>query len=376
VLEDSPNLAAMSKIDHYRRMTYTPDDPGPMRKISICSTEERGILLAKHMVFIIKCEPHFPKVVQVARRYNHFIWLRNILQKQFPCTFAPPVPEKNRLAALTRNQKFFEERRADLERFLNRLEVIPYFHSNQALLIFLTCPESTFVKKTKQFEQELMLISSSERLRSLNPSCAAIKLPTDLDFEIERFRNEFSVRRQELDEIYTRCLQLLQSYEAQKHAVEKFNESISQLKTVEEQFPRRDLVKRNDANLKDWETFHEEMYNLFLRHFTRNIRHELQDAEALLENVACLENLRVQHDKLLRTMEKWATYNELTVDQMEQKKTDGEAEAELSNIIEICTKIVVNNSDTGWQERVSEYRKGLRTYSKEMFLAFQAIFDE
>jgi len=362
-----------SRMEHFRRMTYTPDDPGPMRKIMITETEERGILLAKHTVYIIKCEPHFPKVIQVARRYNHFIWLRNILQKQFPSTFIPPTPEKNRLASLTKNKKFFEERRSDLERFLNRLEVIPYFHSNQALLIFLTCPESTFIKKTTQFEKELMIISSSERLRSLNPSCAAIKLPTDLDFEIERYRNEFSVRRQELDEIYTKCLQLLMSYEREKLVVEKFNEALAQLGVVEDQFPRRDLKKRSDANLKDWEVFHEEMYNLFLRHFTRNIRHELQDAESLIENVVELENLRVRHDKLLRTMEKWATYNELSVEQMEQKKADGDAEAELSSLIDICTKIVVNNSDQGWQDRVVDYRKGLRSYSKEMLQTFHSI---
>eukprot|EP00494_Astrolonche_serrata_P028142 UN28407 len=139
--------------------------------------------------------------------------------------FVAPLPERKFMAS---NPKFIEERRHDLERFLNRIEEIPCFHAAKALLIFLTCPESTFSSKCKSVEGELD-IATAEKLRKFNKKCNTIKLPTDLDFEIQRHKNEFSVRKTELEEILNRSLALLRLHEKSQNAIIALNSSLETL---------------------------------------------------------------------------------------------------------------------------------------------------
>ena len=59
--------------------------------------------------------------MSVARRYNQFLWLREILIKQYPGVFVPPVPKK--VTFKNMQDERIEERRVDMERFLRRLQV-------------------------------------------------------------------------------------------------------------------------------------------------------------------------------------------------------------------------------------------------------------
>ena len=254
-----------------RKLTLTPDDPGPKRSIKIVDVETRGKIV-KHTVFIIKCEPHFPKVISVARRFNHFLWLRTALSKMFPCMFVPPLPERKFLSATPNKNHSLEERRTDLQRFLNRLEDVDCFHAALPFLVFLTCPESTFLAKTKKLDKE-MEPASADKLRQFNKECDSIKLPTDLNFEIGRYKDEFSIRRTELDGIFQKSLVMLKLHEKSRHTIEIFNQSLANLMKVEEEFPRRDLEKREQLDLKNWETWHTSMWNIWLSGFVRNIRY-------------------------------------------------------------------------------------------------------
>lgn len=352
----------------FRRLTITPDQADIPRRITISDCETRGNVLIKHKVYIIKCEPHFPKVISVARRYKQFLWVRNILQRQFPCVFCPALPGKR----ILKDDRFLEERRCDLERFLNRLQDIQMFYSNKAMLIFLTCPESTFASKSKEFEKTIEVVSS-EQLRAAFRQAGDFKLPTDLDFEITRFKDEFSVQLKSLEDMLKQCFGMLSLYDKSREQISKFNTLLSELTSVEENLPRRELEKRSNKNLEGWETFHESMWQNFLVGFCRNIRYELQDALAVIETVNQLDDLRDQLDTIRRQMEKWTTYQELSFEQIEQKKSDGQIETELTDLVDMCAKMVCQHCENDWAKSVIEYRNQLSNYSVLMTASWKDI---
>jgi len=352
-----------------RRLTISPEQAAIPRTVSITDTELRSqFQILKHRVYIIKCEPHFPKVISVARRYKQFLWLRNILQKQFPCLFCPALPGKQ----ILKDDRFLEERRCDLERFLNRLQEIPMFFSNKAMLIFLTCPESTFAKKSKEFEKTIEIVAA-EQMRKAFPHVSEVKLPTDLDFEVNRFKDEFAVQLKSLDDMLKQCFGLLNLYEKSREQISKFNELLGELRHVEENFPRRELEKRSENDLESWITFHDSMWQNFLVGFCRNIRYESQDALAVIDMVNQLIKLRDDLEAIRRKMEKWTTFQELSFEQIEEKKADGEKETELSDLVDICCKIVINHCEKGWVLSVGEYRNQLSNYTSLMMKSWKEI---
>jgi len=365
-------MAESERAPEYRRSTISPDQAAIPRTVTISDCEVRGSLAPfKHKVYIIKCEPHFPKVISVARRYKQFLWLRNILTKQFPCVFCPALPGKR----ILKDDRFLEERSSDLERFLNRLQDIPMFFQNKAMLIFLTCPESTFSSKSREFERSIEVVSS-DQLRKAYAHVTNFKLPTDLDFEISRYRDEFAVQMKSLEDMLKQCFGLLNLYEKSTKQMTTFNDLLGELRTVEENLPRRDLEKRSTKNLDNWVSFHDSMWQNFLVGFCRNIRYELQDALAVLDNLNQLNELRDQLETIRRQMEKWTTYQELSFEQIEQKKLDGEKETELTDLVDICAKMVCQHCEQGWSKQVAGYRSQLTNYTSLMMGSWKDIADK
>lgn len=101
----------------------------------------------------------------------------------------------------------------------------------------------------------------------------------------------------------------------------------------------------------------------------------MQDVESLLQNLTQLEKLQDKHDAVLKSLEKWDNYNDPTFEQIEQKKKDGENEAELSSLVDISAKIIIQACDDGWEKKVQEYRDGLSDFSKSMLNSWSKICD-
>jgi len=77
---------------------------------------------------------------EVFRRYNHFLWLRQLLWKDHRGIIVPPLPEKKNFGRF--DASFVERRRRRLEQFLNRLAIHPYLKDSNAFHVFLSIQES------------------------------------------------------------------------------------------------------------------------------------------------------------------------------------------------------------------------------------------
>ncbi|KAM9971697.1 hypothetical protein ACTFIW_011680 [Dictyostelium discoideum] len=79
--------------------------------------------------------PDYKKEVSVNRRYSDFIWLRNALKETRKGCIIPQLPEKAVLN--NRNKDFLEQRRRDLEKFLNRVVESNSLAQSNEILTFL-----------------------------------------------------------------------------------------------------------------------------------------------------------------------------------------------------------------------------------------------
>ncbi|KNC52845.1 uncharacterized protein AMSG_08992 [Thecamonas trahens ATCC 50062] len=77
---------------------------------------------------------------RVLRRYKHFDWLHERLEKKYTAIAIPPLPEKSATGRF--NEDFIEERRMGLTYFLNTLARHPVLRSSAVFLHFLSVDNS------------------------------------------------------------------------------------------------------------------------------------------------------------------------------------------------------------------------------------------
>ena len=82
----------------------------------------------------------------------------------------------------------------------------------------------------------------------------------------------------------------------------------------------------------------------------RNIRYELQDVEAILEQISRVQDLQNQYEKAHKKAENWRKQEkELTEKQEAAQSADFENESALRELVDICIKIVLlSDVETIW----------------------------
>lgn len=354
--EAAGHFTEFSQGRKYTLKNITADQEGPKRKIIIEENTEkrRGkTTKIKHTVYVVKCEPHFENVISVARRYNHFVWLRTNLMKQFPGVFVPPVPKK---LAPNKNwsRSLMEERRIDLERFLNRLEESSILRQNKALLLFLTCPESLFKKKRKKWEKE-MVIADGAMLKDLFINVYNSYSGTYTDTKLDEYINEFTVWRSNLEHVFKKASTLFQTLRKLAENMAKLSSSFSELVDCEPNLPRRDLPHRpkgsRDAFL-GWENYHETEKETYRKLILRSLRWEMQDANVIKHLTRDLKELRAKAQSALEKVEK------------NPSEAGTEIEENLRSLADVNNCLVFHECEKVWMDLVSDHKERMNQFFK------------
>lgn len=134
--------------------------------VVVCDPEERADNrgLTKWIEYKTITEYSDGNQIEVFRRYNHFLWLRQLLLEEFKGIMVPPLPEKKNLGRF--EASFVERRRRRLEQFLNRLRVHPFLKTANAFRVFLNVQESDMFKQVLKGDPT----TYSERASSLYQS--------------------------------------------------------------------------------------------------------------------------------------------------------------------------------------------------------------
>jgi hypothetical protein len=97
---------------------------------------DKPLYRSSDITYAVTVTPSIDGVVNVRRRFNDFVWLRELLVKLFPGVFLPPMAPKGILNF--NKDDLMAERPGDLARFMNRLAQLPHIASHTAFQFFLT----------------------------------------------------------------------------------------------------------------------------------------------------------------------------------------------------------------------------------------------
>lgn len=293
--------------------------------------------------------------------------------------FIPPLPPKKLFGNF--EEMFVEERRVDLERFLNRIENIHPFYKNMAYNMFLCLPEATFREGCKEVEAGLptTIAEKATILAELYPDLHAEELHEEAEQDLVRIKEFFEKTKAKLLVVYNCCYDVLQTYIQSKNESLLLHNNLSELYHVEQNYPYRDAPTRLDVadEFNHWAQFHERQEKFFKRHILRNIRYELQDVEAILEQIQRVQDLQGQYEKAHKKAEGWRNYEkDLKEKQETQKANDFEEEKALKEIVEICIKIVLlNDVEYVWRTKIEGFKKDMYEYSNKAMQYYNQIAD-
>jgi len=137
--------------------------------------------------------PHsnFQRESTMFRRYNDFAWLHQQLEKHYPGLIIPPLPEKQVTGRFT--DQFIENRRSNLEKFLNRTACHPELLQSEDFRLFLEADDKQ-LKRRREIEKQssrssigatfgALFESVQQFSSSLTQSTTVPKTPADLEFD-------------------------------------------------------------------------------------------------------------------------------------------------------------------------------------------------
>jgi len=381
---DAENTISAEKENDYEinKVADVPGRPkrdGTPRQITLASPQERKTRFKTWLVYPVSSEPSMPGVVSVMRRYSDFKWLRDCLCKQFPGMNIPPLPPKRMWGNF--EEHFVEERRVDLERFLNRLEQIHPLHSNIAFTMFLCRPEASFKDGCKEVESGLpsTIQERTAILSQLYPDLNSEELHEEADQDLVRIKEFFDKTKAKLQQVYKCSYEVLNTYSQAKNEALLLLNNLTELYHVEQNYPYRDSPSRLDVadEFSQWSKFHDKQEKYFKRHVLRNIRYELQDVEAILEQIYRVQDVQNQYQKAHNKAENWRKKeSELNEKQEAAQAADFENESALKELVDICVKIVLlSDVETIWKTKIEAFKKDMYQYSTKAMQFYNELAD-
>eukprot|EP01084_Bolivina_argentea_P024073 44920_1 len=297
-----------------------------------------------------------------------------MLCQQFPGIFVPPLPPANVIGRF--ENSFIEERRQDLERFLNRIETIQPFAECMAFGMFLSRPETTFFEGRKEIEEEFISNRTEEDIALI-----LCKLFPDLDEEqlddsvhendIPKLKEFLTKIDLQMNILNKSAIRLFKHLNFVSKEMLLFTESFDGLYSSESNYPYKATSERLDVReqFKLWSSYQTKQTDSYYDNFFRSLRYEQEDIKALLELFKYHEDLYKKYTKVKISIEKWeeieANGNELKPAQDRQKGIDLQNRKSLLTLLNIVTKIILkneiiliwNNKTTQWRDKIQQFAK-------------------
>lgn len=401
--ENNDNLKTISVNDQeqeQQQQYYRPLRTKSPRNISIANMEERGGRLTKYTVYIIECDPPPPGVVSVARRYNDFKWLRSKLCEAYPGIFVPPLPPSKVLGRF--NESFVEERKRDLNRFLNRIEAIKPFSENIAFQMFLSRPESTFSDGTKEIEDKYFANRSMSSimydLNNLFPDFAnqsssdnsnnsnnANNISTE---DIPRLKEFIQKLLTTLKDLNDHSLKLLKNFHTICNELMLFDDNFGQLYEIESKYPYKSQHYKERFDIKKpielWKNYQITNTNIYYDYLYLILRYEYEDIEAFLELFNTRDKIEQNYAKSVKNFASWTQREEklksegkeLSSEEEKKKEEAMNETKELNDYLTLVTKIILKSEiQILWKHKIDTWHQQILNFASKQAQLTERMLD-
>lgn len=340
--------------------------------ITVSDPEMRGGTFSKYVSYAISVTPKLPGVINVRRRFNDFLWLREMLCKFAPGYFVPPLPPKQALGRF--NEDFLDERQGDMERFLNRVAADAILSDNVIFKMFLCRHENSFDDGKKEIDKWLQpdFTDVPARYHKMFPEATSRSLPDSFNEELLQLKEFLEHSEKEL----TTLLELsrlikIKSTELAAEQV-KFAEQLSVLSKVESNFAHCPSPKRVDVltYFSATSKISSETPDVF-DGIVSTMKFELQDVQAFLEILQSRDDLANIVVKATTRADKWrappaANAAPLTEKQLKQKDEDIKHEGQSKSQLEVIDQVIRSNTlSLAWNFKVTNFKTAMMKFAKK-----------
>lgn len=329
--------------------------------VKIGGVELVGGNFRKHIKYTIELDNRDP----VERRYSDFLWMRNQLQKLFPCVFIPPIPPKKPMALWPTG--YLDFRRRELERFLNRLVKKPFVCSSKPFLVFMCRPCDQLAEGQKNSGIEVARITrawgtQTNRLKEAFPAVFTRSPPLDIETEIEGTREYLKKMNARMKAVLSAGEKLHAMATKMANLATEFSSAIDLARADEVYLPPS--VKKSQKQI-DHEKAHDrselldigDVYtrtcfpsqDLFGPRLLSGIKEELGDVEAFLELFTRWEEIKSLSRKATQDASQWHTPHGPTSSKSHDRKiAELRSETELRAFFLTCTQLLQAQFEMMW----------------------------
>ncbi|CAF1191910.1 unnamed protein product [Adineta steineri] len=145
-------------------------------KICVCDPKKHKSNLDSYVTYLVNTQTYNDSVkineTNVRRRYNDFIWLKNLLDMKYPFNIISPLPAKhtlsNKLHVVADDGEFIRRRMIGLQNFLQRIIDNPVISIDSSVQLFLSADDDTLHTAQQQQTQATTISSVSPHISSTN----------------------------------------------------------------------------------------------------------------------------------------------------------------------------------------------------------------
>ena len=395
--------------------------PSSLRRITISKIEQRNeqkrLSTTKYSVYTITCTPPVIKGIdiEVCRRYNDFRWLRKLFIECFPAIYIPPIPPPQTLGRF--DKTFTEQRKKELERFLNRICSIKPLSESLIFILFLSKPENIFnVSKNEMIRAHIPSTKQKiHQLTKLFPSFCihdkAIKQyidSIDVDLNGAKYRKTDTIIQYkqsadaiifgaQIKESFVFLKKVCHKMSALCEIAKKINGKLLKIKQCSKQFheafwrlnssknPLIDserLPKFGDdkRDFYGWYNYNKEVYAIE-QGKVDNLKRQHMDIRAFMDLFANRNKYLSQFENVKLRNEKWQNLIDskyhLQPHQITQIQIDFKQEKLLRYLLLIMTKVIVNyNVYELWDCMMRDFKDMMAKYAQQQLMTHQVLYAE
>ncbi|OMJ83240.1 hypothetical protein SteCoe_15895 [Stentor coeruleus] len=232
----------------------------------------------------------------VQRRYNDFLWVRNMLLITCPGSYIPPLPPRKIVGNFS--VKFIRKRHKFLEDFLKGVLRDPYLRSSNDLVVFLKEGNDNEFEIYKTSRLKTKKIQAFDEVQTFEGDTICNFSEDNEIFSL--LDDYFNVSSQLEEEFKNTTKSLIKSTEKLSQTISEFSNLVDELRTVEEQLPNNykneELFEKFQNSLIKWSA-HEEINarNLevdFKLHFLYKIKEKAEMRELLKQRETYFERYK------------------------------------------------------------------------------------
>eukprot|EP00316_Scyphosphaera_apsteinii_P004288 CAMPEP_0119320018 /NCGR_PEP_ID=MMETSP1333-20130426/51167_1 /TAXON_ID=418940 /ORGANISM="Scyphosphaera apsteinii, Strain RCC1455" /LENGTH=512 /DNA_ID=CAMNT_0007326607 /DNA_START=74 /DNA_END=1612 /DNA_ORIENTATION=- len=234
----------------------------PDLHVTVSNPSKQGDGISAYFTYEVITKTSLPQYkygqFSVTRRFRDFDWLHSQLGQKHPGAIVPPLPEKHsaqvstmRMSGVGCSAEWLEQRRSQLQRFLQRVAAHPQLHSAPDLQTFLEATEDTLEawkessKQAKQSSYMSMLGEVKQGLLSLSSySLRASMLSSEsippvvavTDVACQQMGNYAAALETQIAAVHKHSKKFIERHRALASSMSGFGLSLTQLANCEAEY--------------------------------------------------------------------------------------------------------------------------------------------